>query len=100
MKEYTILALAAAVGAVVLDRILATRILLQRRFWVALAIMFVFKIPSNGYLTGRPIVQYDPAFFSGDPPRNDPPRRFLLRLRPDHAIARPMGVSCAEGGTP
>lgn len=65
MKEYTVLALAAAVGAVVLDRLLATRILSQRRFWVAMAIMIFFKIPSNGYLTGRPIVMYDPAYFLG-----------------------------------
>jgi lycopene cyclase domain-containing protein len=65
MKEYTILALASALVAVVLDRVLATRILKTRRFWVALAIMFAFKIPSNGYLTGRPIVLYDPAYFLG-----------------------------------
>lgn len=65
MKEYTILALAAAVGAVVLDRVLTTRILMHRRFWVTLAIMFVFKIPSNGYLTGRPIVLYDSSYFLG-----------------------------------
>ena len=65
MKEYTILALAAAAGSVVLDRLLGTRLLARRRFWVAMAIMFFFKIPSNGYLTGRPIVLYDPAYFLG-----------------------------------
>ena len=65
MKEYTILALAAAVGSVVLDRLLGTHLLARRRFWVAMAIMFFFKIPSNGYLTGRPIVLYDPAYFLG-----------------------------------
>ncbi len=65
MKEYTILALAAAVGAVVLDRLLGTHLLVRRSFWVAMAIMFFFKIPSNGYLTGRPVVLYDPAYFLG-----------------------------------
>ena len=65
MKEYTLLAFAAALGSVVLDRVLATHILAQRRFWVALAIMFFFKIPSNGYLTWRPIVLYDPSYFLG-----------------------------------
>lgn len=65
MKEYTVLAFAAAFGGVVLDRILGTRITSHRRFWVAMAIMFFFKIPSNGYLTGRPIVIYNPAYFLG-----------------------------------
>jgi lycopene cyclase domain-containing protein len=65
MKEYTLLALAAAVGSVLMDRLLGTHILSQRRTWVAMAIMFFFKIPSNGYLTWRPIVLYDPAYFLG-----------------------------------
>lgn len=65
MKEYTLLALAAAAASLVLDRLLGTRITSTRRFWVAIAIMFFFKIPSNGYLTGRPIVLYDPAYFLG-----------------------------------
>jgi lycopene cyclase domain-containing protein len=65
VKEYTILAVAIAVGAVILDRLLGTRITSQRRFWVSLAILFVFKIPSNGYLTGRPIVLYNPEYFLG-----------------------------------
>lgn len=65
MKEYTVLAFAAALAAVLLDLALSTRILSTRRFWVTIGIMFAFKIPSNGYLTGRPIVLYDPAFFLG-----------------------------------
>ena len=65
MKEYTVLALLSAAVPVVLDRLIATRIMRRRRFWVAVAIMFFFKIPSNGYLTGRPIVLYDPAFSLG-----------------------------------
>jgi lycopene cyclase domain-containing protein len=65
MKEYTILAVVSAIGAIVLDRVLGTRIISQRRFWVALVILFFFKIPSNGYLTGRPIVLYNPEYFLG-----------------------------------
>jgi lycopene cyclase domain-containing protein len=65
MKEYTFLALAVAIGGLVLDRLLGTRITSQRRFWVSVAILFFFKIPSNGYLTGRPIVLYNPAYFLG-----------------------------------
>jgi lycopene cyclase domain-containing protein len=65
MKEYTVLAFGSALASVLLDVMLGTRILSTRRFWVALAIMFLFKIPSNGYLTGRPIVLYDPAYFLG-----------------------------------
>lgn len=65
MKEYTILAFGSAFAAILLDIMLATRILSTRRFWVALGIMFFFKIPSNGYLTGRPIVLYDPGYFLG-----------------------------------
>ncbi len=30
-----------------------------------MAIMMFFKIPSNGYLTGRPIVLYNPEYFLG-----------------------------------
>jgi lycopene cyclase domain-containing protein len=65
MKEYTILAFGSALATVLLDIMLGTRILSTRRFWVTLGIMFFFKIPSNGYLTGRPIVLYDPANFLG-----------------------------------
>ena len=65
MKEYTVLAFASALAAIVLDLAIGTRILSTRRFWVAVGIMFMFKIPSNGYLTGRPIVLYDPSYFLG-----------------------------------
>lgn len=65
MKEYTILAGASAVFAVLLDRYLHTAVLRKREYWIAMGIMFFFKIPSNGYLTWRPVVLYNPEYFLG-----------------------------------
>jgi lycopene cyclase domain-containing protein len=65
MKEYTLLAVASVVGVILLDRILHTGVLQRRQFWVALGVMFFFKIPSNGYLTWRPIVLYNADHFMG-----------------------------------
>jgi lycopene cyclase domain-containing protein len=65
MKEYTLFAVGSSVAVVLLDRVLGTRVTTRRSFWVAMAIMFFFKIPSNGYLTWRPIVIYNPEYFLG-----------------------------------
>jgi lycopene cyclase domain-containing protein len=65
MKEYTLLAMGSACVVTFLDRFLKTRVTSQWTFWVALGIMFFFKIPTNGYLTWRPIVLYNPDFFLG-----------------------------------
>jgi lycopene cyclase domain-containing protein len=65
MKEYTLFAVASSIAVVLLDHLLGTRVTARRSFWVAIAIMFFFKIPSNGYLTWRPIVIYNPAYFLG-----------------------------------
>ncbi len=56
--EYTFSALLSAVGVVILDRCMGTRLLTRPRFWLFLAIMYTFMIPVNGYLTARPIVLY------------------------------------------
>ena len=63
MKEYTILALGSAIIVTVLDFILGTKVTVKKAFWIALGIMFFFKLPTNGYLTWRPIVLYEPDFF-------------------------------------
>ena len=63
MKEYTILAFGAAAAVTLLDHLLWTRLTRQRSFWIAQGIMFLFEIPTNGYLTWRPIVTYNPDFF-------------------------------------
>jgi len=65
MKEYTLFAIGSAIAAVFLDHLLGSRVTARRSFWVAIAIMIFFKIPSNGYLTWRPIVIYNPEYFLG-----------------------------------
>jgi lycopene cyclase domain-containing protein len=65
MKEYTLLAVGSALCMVLLDRWLRTYIMRRKEFWITIAVMFFFKIPSNGYLTWRPIVQYNPDMFLG-----------------------------------
>ncbi|MEP6760585.1 MAG: lycopene cyclase domain-containing protein [Sporichthyaceae bacterium] len=58
--SYTALALLAAAAAVVLDLVvLRTRLLSRRTFWTAYAIVVVFQLVTNGWLTGRDIVSYD-----------------------------------------
>jgi lycopene cyclase domain-containing protein len=65
MKEYTLFAVGSSIAVVLLDHVLGTRVTTRRSFWVTIAIMFFFKIPSNGYLTWRPIVIYNPEYFLG-----------------------------------
>ena len=57
---YTVLALVGVVVAVALDLVvLRTRVLSRRVFWTAYAIIVVFQLLTNGWLTGRGIVRYD-----------------------------------------
>lgn len=58
---YTQLALLGVVLAVVID-LLVLRVGLLRRvgFWIAYAIMAFFQLLTNGWLTGREIVTYNP----------------------------------------
>ena len=57
--SYTALALVAVVAAVVLDRwVLRTRLTSSRGWWIAYAIVVVFQLLTNGWLTGRGIVRY------------------------------------------
>jgi lycopene cyclase domain-containing protein len=65
MKEYTFLAIASALAVFVLDHWLRTGVFRKKNFWIALGVMFLFKLPSNGYLTGRPIVLYNSQEFLG-----------------------------------
>lgn len=63
---YTALALVAVVLAVLLDLVvLRTRLLTRKVFWVAYAIVLVFQLVTNGVLTGRYVVSYDPAAILG-----------------------------------
>ena len=64
--SYTALAILGVIGAVVLDlAVLGTRLLTRRAFWVAYAIIVVFQLVTNGWLTGRDIVTYDEDAIAG-----------------------------------
>jgi lycopene cyclase domain-containing protein len=59
---YTQLALAGVLIAVAADLVLLrVRLLGRRSFWVCYAIVVLFQLVTNGWLTGRRIVVYDPA---------------------------------------
>jgi lycopene cyclase domain-containing protein len=63
---YTALAALAVPLAVVLDRwVLRTRLTSTRSWWLAYAIVVVFQLLTNGWLTGREIVQYDSSAIIG-----------------------------------
>jgi lycopene cyclase domain-containing protein len=60
------MALAGLAFALVLDLVvLRTRLLRRRVFWVAYLIIIVFQLISNGVLTYRHIVRYNPGSILG-----------------------------------
>lgn len=63
--SYTALAVAGVLLAVGLDRLLGTNLLLRKAFWVSYAIVFCFQLLTNGWLTHRGIVVYDPGAIVG-----------------------------------
>jgi lycopene cyclase domain-containing protein len=64
--SYTALAFVAVAAAVVIDlAVLRTRLVTRRAFWAAYAIIFAFQLITNGILTYREIVRYDPATILG-----------------------------------
>lgn len=64
--SYTALAVLGVALAVVLDLfVLRTRLLTRRAFWVSYAIIVFFQLITNGILTGRDIVTYDPHAILG-----------------------------------
>ncbi len=64
--SYTTAALVGIVVAVVLDlAVLRTRLLATRPWWLAYAIVVAFQLLTNGWLTGRLIVTYDPDAIIG-----------------------------------
>jgi lycopene cyclase domain-containing protein len=63
---YTAIAVVVALGAVALDRWAArTRLTTSRTWWAAYGIIVVFQLLTNGWLTGRRIVRYDPDAIIG-----------------------------------
>jgi lycopene cyclase domain-containing protein len=63
---YTAAALLGVAGALVLDLlVLRTRLVTRAAFWATYPIIIVFQLLSNGILTGRHIVVYDPRAIIG-----------------------------------
>ena len=63
---YTAITVLAVLAAVVLDQVAArTRLTTSRTWWSAYAIIVFFQLLTNGWLTGRRIVRYDPDAILG-----------------------------------
>jgi lycopene cyclase domain-containing protein len=63
---YTAIAVVAVLAAVSLDRWAArTRLTATGTWWAAYGIIVVFQLLTNGWLTGRGIVRYDPDAIIG-----------------------------------
>ena len=67
MPEYTVLAVLAVLATVVLERWSGTRVFATAQFWIAMAIVFAFQVPVDGWLTklSAPIVIYSPEHHLG-----------------------------------
>ncbi len=64
--SYTAASVVAVAVALTLDLlILRTRLVATRWWWTAYAIVLFFQLMTNGWLTGRLIVTYDPAAIIG-----------------------------------
>jgi lycopene cyclase domain-containing protein len=63
---YTAAALLGVAGALAVDLlVLRTRLVTRAVFWATYPIVIAFQLLSNGILTGRGIVVYDPAAILG-----------------------------------
>jgi len=63
---YTAIAVVAVLAALTLDRAAAhTRLTTSGTWWAAYGIIAVFQLLTNGWLTGRRIVRYDPDAILG-----------------------------------
>ncbi|HEU5241331.1 MAG TPA: lycopene cyclase domain-containing protein, partial [Ornithinibacter sp.] len=62
MREYTLLAVLSVLGVVALELFwVRTGVLRTAQYWIAMAIVFVFQVVVDGWLTklSAPIVLYD-----------------------------------------
>jgi lycopene cyclase domain-containing protein len=57
-KQYTGLTLTFVFLANIMDQLLNTRLLFDKRFYFYLLLIFIFTLIFNGYLTWRPVVTY------------------------------------------
>jgi lycopene cyclase domain-containing protein len=63
---YTVAAFLGVAGALIVDlAVLRTRLVTRAVFWATYPIIITFQLLSNGILTGRRIVIYDPAAIIG-----------------------------------
>jgi lycopene cyclase domain-containing protein len=59
--SYTVAAVLGVAVALATDRwVVRTRLIGRAEFWISYAIVLVFQLVTNGWLTGRRIVRYDP----------------------------------------
>jgi lycopene cyclase domain-containing protein len=68
MPEYTVLAVVSVLATVAVERFwLRTGIFRTAKYWLAMAIVFAFQVPVDGWLTklSAPIVIYDPSQMTG-----------------------------------
>jgi lycopene cyclase domain-containing protein len=64
--SYTVAALLGVAAAIVVDLVVLRTALIRRAvFWATYPIIITFQLLSNGILTGRDIVRYDPAAIIG-----------------------------------
>lgn len=64
--SYTAIAVLAVLAALALDRwVTRTRLTGSGGWWTAYGIIVVFQLLTNGWLTGRGIVRYDPDTIIG-----------------------------------
>ncbi|CAN5255191.1 lycopene cyclase domain-containing protein [soil metagenome] len=63
---YTTLAVLGVLAVLVVDlAVLRTRLVTRRVFWAAYGIVAFFQLLTNGVLTGRGVVRYDPDVILG-----------------------------------
>jgi lycopene cyclase domain-containing protein len=63
---YTLAVGLGVAGALLVDlAVLRTRLVTRGVFWATYPIVLVFQLLSNGVLTGRGVVRYDPAAIIG-----------------------------------
>jgi lycopene cyclase domain-containing protein len=64
--SYTVAAFLGVLGALAVDLlVLRTRLVTRRTWWVSYAIVLFFQLITNGVLTGRRVVRYDPDAILG-----------------------------------
>jgi lycopene cyclase domain-containing protein len=63
--EYTILAFISVLAVLIVDLLLKTRLIRNKKFWIFWVVMFILIFIVNGYLTWRPIVLYGEGHYMG-----------------------------------